>query len=47
MPLWLWVPVILAAWLGAGLLLALVIGPVLARNSQGPQQPGSDEEAAP
>jgi uncharacterized membrane protein len=45
MPLWIWVSVLLAAWLSAGLGLSLLIGPVLARNSQGPQQPGSDEEA--
>jgi hypothetical protein len=41
---WIWlVPLILAAWLVAGLGLALLIGPVLARNSRGPDC-GSEEE---
>ena len=44
-PLW-WIPIGLVAWCALGVAVALVLGPVLARNSRGPGQPCSGDEEA-
>lgn len=45
MTLWILIPLILGAWLAAGFLVALFVGPVLARNSRVPVQSSDDREA--
>lgn len=44
MSLWITIPLVLAAWCAVSLGVALMIGPVLALNSKGPQPPASGDE---
>ena len=37
------IPLGLVLWFASGLAMALLIGPVLARNDEAPQPPGGDE----
>lgn len=43
MSLW-WIPAALAAWFVLAVVLALALGPALARRGEAPRPPGDDDE---